>query len=164
MAGRLRDEIKQGKPFSSLEEEAALNVLRTSCRVLEGVSEVLGPAGLTPNQYNVLRILRGAGAAGCSSAEIGGRMVTRDPDLTRLLDALAGRGWLTRERDTRDRRVVLSRITPSGKALLKRLDRPMAAIHVRQLSHVGKAHLKVLVSLLELARGGPGPEPRTKGA
>src|SRR5919108_1101542 len=106
MARRLRMEIHQTKPFASLEEEAFLNLQRTADALLHGLEAALKPAGLSPSQYNVLRILRGAEAEGLACREVGERMVTRDPDITRLLDRLEARGLVMRARDREDRRVI----------------------------------------------------------
>ncbi len=105
MTSRLQTEIQQTKPFESLEEETCLNLQRTAEALMHGLEAGLKPAGLSPSQYNVLRILRGAGAE---------RMVTRDPDMTWLLDRLEARGLVMRARDRADRRVITVRITPEG--------------------------------------------------
>lgn len=149
---RLRHEIRQGKPFAGPEEELFVSVLRLADQLTRGVAEALRPHGLTPTQYNVLRILRGAGRTGLSCGEIAERMITRDPDITRLLDRLAARGLLTRDRDVRDRRVVTSRVTPEGRRLLAPLDAVMDALHAEQLGHVGAARLEQLLDGLEAAR------------
>src|SRR5258706_3777957 len=106
MSGRLEREIRQGKPFGSPEEEAALNVHRTSAVLEEAFAGELRPRGLTGTQYNALRILRGAGPAGLPCGEVGNRMVRSDPDVTRLLDRLAARCLVARARGPVDRRVV----------------------------------------------------------
>jgi len=152
MASRLQSEIRQSKSFQGLEDEVYMNLLRTADALLRGVEELLKPAGLTPSQYNVLRILRGAGAAGLACREVAGRMLTRDPDMTRLLDRLDTRGLVSRERDSRDRRVVVTSITPAGLKALKELDLPVTQLHRRQLRHLGTARLRKLVTLLEQAR------------
>lgn len=152
MAGRLRAEIKQTKPFTSREEEVFLNLVRTA-RALEDANEaLLKRAGLSGPQYNVLRILRGAGADGLSCSHVGGRMVARDPDITRLLDRLEARKLVGRTRDPKDRRTVTTRITPAGLKLLKELDAPVAAQHKAALSHLGGRALARLSDLLERAR------------
>jgi DNA-binding MarR family transcriptional regulator len=148
----LQVEIKQRKPFSSLEEAAYLNVLRTASVLSEDVSEALKSRGLTPTQYNVLRILRGAGAVGLACGEVGERMVTRDSDITRLVDRMEKMGLVARERSTEDRRVVTTRITPEGMRLVNELDTPILELHQRQLQHMKPAELDTLVSLLEKAR------------
>ncbi|MGH7405585.1 MAG: MarR family transcriptional regulator, partial [Candidatus Methylomirabilales bacterium] len=103
-------------------------------------------------QYNVLRILRGAGPDGLACREVCERMITRDPDVTRLVDRLEARGLIARERDRRDRRVVMVRITEGGLRLLRRLDDPITHLHTQNLGHLGTKRLQALVELLELAR------------
>lgn len=156
MAGRLKDEIKQTNPFKSLEQEAALNLLK-SCQVVTEMSEQLFKEfGLSATQYNVLRILRGVGACeskkGVACREIGDRMITRDPDMTRLLDRLEKRGLIIRQRDADDRRVVKTSITCEGQRILKELDEPILKLHKKQLSHMGPAKLQQLIDLLEEVR------------
>jgi DNA-binding MarR family transcriptional regulator len=152
VAARLQSEIKQSKPFRAPEEEAFLNVLRTGEALMQGVAAVLKPFGLSPTQYNVLRILRGAGAAGLACREIGERMVTHDPDITRLLDRLEARRLVSRSRDRKDRRVITIRITEGGLELAGQLDEPIRDLHRKQLGHLGAARLRTLTSLLEAAR------------
>jgi DNA-binding MarR family transcriptional regulator len=150
----LRDEIKQQRPFRSLEEEVTLGLARTADALARSWEGVLKGSGLTATQYNVLRILRGAGNAGLACGEVASRMITRDPDLTRLLDRLEGRQLVTRERDGADRRVVTTRITPGGLALLTQLDAPVLAQHRKSLGHMGDEKLRALAQLLDEARGG----------
>ena len=119
---------------------------------MRGVAETLKPSGLTPTQYNVLRILRGAGTDGLPCRNISERMVNHDPDVTRLLDRLEAQGLIGRSRDGKDRRVVLSHITPQGLKLLESLDEPVVELHRRQLKHMERAHLETLSGLLETAR------------
>src|SRR5688572_11825070 len=117
MARDLQSEIKQRKPFQLREEELFLNIVRTADLLARKGSELFKDADLSPNQYNVLRILRGAGAEGLACGEVGERMVTRDPDITRLLDRLEKRDLVRRSREKGDRRVVTARITPEiGRA------------------------------------------------
>jgi DNA-binding MarR family transcriptional regulator len=156
MTGRLKSAIKQNKPFASREAEAFLNLQRTADALARGVSELLKPADLSLTQYNVLRILRGAGDEGLSCGEIANRMVTRDPDITRLLDRLDRRGLIIRIRERRDRRVVRTRITGDGLRLVGSLDQKVALLHERQLGHLGGKKLGVLIDLLESAREGMG--------
>lgn len=151
MAG-IRDEIKQTRPFRSMEDEVLVGLLRTADVVQRRALSVLKDRDLTLNQYNVLRILRGAGAEGLPCREIGGRMISHDPDLTRLLDRLEKRGLVVRSREARDRRVVTSRITPAGLALLAELDAPAEESARRTLAHLGKAELKTLAALLDRVR------------
>ena len=152
MAPKLQDEIKQGKPFESLQAEVFLNLARTTDVLARKGEEILKLAGLSHTQYNVLRILRGAGEAGVCCREVAERMVTRDPDITRILDRLERRGLMARNRDSRDRRVITARLTAAGQKLLKDLDGPMAEQNRKQLSHMDKRELRTLVKLLERAR------------
>jgi MarR family transcriptional regulator, organic hydroperoxide resistance regulator len=152
MAGRLQIEIKQQKPFESLEQEALLNILRTADAVLQRVATVLKPYKLSHSQYNVLRILRGAGDEGLACREIAARMLTRDPDITRLLDRLEARGLVSRTRHAKDRRVVMARITAEALRTLVQLDAPIEEVGRQQLKHVGAQRLRTLITLLELAR------------
>jgi len=152
MSPKLKDEIKQGKPFESLESEVMLNVARTADALSRGGEEILKLVGLSPNQYNVLRILRGAGEQGLCCREVAERMVTRDPDITRLVDRLERRSLLTRSRDSKDRRIITVRITPDGLKILKDLDGPMEEYNRNRLSHMDKADLRKLSDLLEAAR------------
>ena len=131
MPSGLQRELKQTKPFGSLQEEVFLSALRTADHLLWGEIAVLREADLTFPQYNVLRILRGAGPDGLSCREISDRMVTRDSDITRLLDRLEARMLVARGRDTADRRVIVSRISSEGLALLQTLDAPVDRVHRR---------------------------------
>ncbi len=152
MPTRLRDEIKQTRPFASLEQEALLSIERTAAVLGHGVGEALKPYGITPTQYNVLRILRGAGEKGLCRNEVRDRMIAQVPDVTRLLDRLEEMGLVARERDAADRRLVTTRITREGLELLARLDKPIIEIHRRQLGHMGKENLRTLIDLLAEAR------------
>ncbi len=136
---------------ASPEEAAFLDLLRTADRLNRGLVGVLKQENLSPTQYNVLRILRGA-PQGLSCGEIGDRMITRDPDITRLLDRLEKRRLIARAREARDRRTVVTRITPAGLALLARLDGPVEQVHRGQLGHLGPARLRELSRLLRAAR------------
>lgn len=151
MAGLL-EEIKQTKPFASLEGEVLLNLQRTADIVQREVVLTLKPYELTPPQYNVLRILRGAGGAGLKCGEIGDRMVTRDPDITRLLEKLEKRGLLSRQRDAEDRRIINTCITIDGLKLLAELDTPMEEASRKRLTHFSRELLEQLNALLVLAR------------
>ena len=152
MSGRLKQEIKQRRPFSSVQEEVVLSLLRTADLAAVPMNEVLREANLSQSQYNVLRILRGAGEEGLPCGEISERMVSRDPDLTRLLDRLESRGLVTRARGTRDRRVVTATITEDALQLLESLDDPVEKSVKQALAHVPVARLKVLLELLEQVR------------
>lgn len=153
MTGHLQKELKQRKPFATLEQEVVLNVMRTAAALRQGTGSVLRPYDLSPPQYNILRILRGADENGLPCSEVGDRLVTRDPDVTRLLDRMEKRGLVTRGRWSTDRRVVNARITKKGIGLVNQLDAPMTEMHVAQLGHMKKKDLKTLVDLLEAARG-----------
>lgn len=137
------------------EEAAFLDLLRTADMLSRPVAQLLKSEDLSPTQYNVLRILRGS-PEGLPCGEIGNRMITRDPDITRLLDRLERRSLVTRSREIRDRRTVLTRIAPDGLDLLAGLDEPIQATHRRLLGHLGRERLRVLASLLEACRSGPG--------
>ncbi|MCZ2149197.1 MAG: MarR family transcriptional regulator [Bryobacterales bacterium] len=152
MAGKLSADIKQSKPFPLLEEEAFLNLLRTADALQRAHAAVLDSQQLSDAQYNVLRILRGAGPDGLPCGEIAGRMITRDPDITRLLDRLEKRGLTQRSRDSKDRRVVTARITAAGLEVLSALDGPVLETSKRTLGHLGARDLKLLIDLLEHAR------------
>jgi DNA-binding MarR family transcriptional regulator len=152
---KLQKELKQTRPFVSREEEVYLNIQRTAEMLWSGVNEMFRQVDLTPTQYNVLRILRGAGGPGISCGEVSERLVTKDSDITRLLDRLETRGLISRERETRDRRVIITRITDDGLRLLAGLDKPIAECHRRQLGHMGEKRLATLSKLLEDARNRP---------
>lgn len=152
MVPKLREELKQGKPFTSREEEVYLNILRTAELLSWKIVETLKRVDLTPTQYNVLRILRGAGHTGASCSEISERMVTKDSDITRLLDRLETRGLISREREAKDRRRISVRITPNGLRLLSELDDPVQKCHCHQLGHLGDKQLASLSKLLEMVR------------
>lgn len=133
------------------EEAAFLDLLRTTDRLSRGLIQVLKTEDLSATQYNVLRILRGA-PEGLPCGEIAVRMITRDPDVTRLLDRLEKRGLISRCRETKDRRTVMARITPGGSKLLSRLDKPVQAAHRKQLGQLGREQLRTLTELLRVAR------------
>lgn len=155
MGTKLQKELKQTKPFVSREEEVYLNIQRTAEMLWSGVNEMFRQVDLTPTQYNVLRILRGAGGQGVSCSEVSERLVTKDSDITRLLDRLESRGLISRGREARDRRVITTRITDEGLRLLAALDKPIADCHRRQLGHMGEKRLATLSKLLEDARNRP---------
>jgi DNA-binding MarR family transcriptional regulator len=133
------------------EEAAFLDLLRTCDLLSRGPAQMLKAEDLSATQYNVLRILRGA-PDGLPCGEIANRMITRDPDVTRLLDRLEKRGLIARWRETKDRRMVLARITAGGLKLLAGLDEPVQETHRRQLGHLGKERLRALAALLEAVR------------
>ena len=142
---------QRSKParFASLEHEVFLSLQHLVAALVQDSSELLKAAGLSGAQYNVLRILRGGDNAGMACGEIAERLISRDPDMTRLLDKLDALGFISRSRDDIDRRVVTTRITDSGLAILADIDTPMNALHKRQLGHLGKAKLTELLGLLD---------------
>ena len=143
---------KRGRRRAECPEEAAfLDLLRTTDLLSRGPAQVLRSEDLSATQYNVLRILRGA-PEGLACGEIARRMITRDPDITRLLDRLEKRGLISRCRETRDRRTVLARITADALKLLTRLDEPVQEVHRRQLGHLGRERLRALAELLYATR------------
>jgi DNA-binding MarR family transcriptional regulator len=135
------------------EEAAYLDLLRTTEMLSRPITQLLKAEDLSPAQYNILRILRGS-PDGLTCGEIGGRMITRDPDITRLLDRMEKRKLIARSRDDKDRRVVLTRITAEGLDLLARLDQPVRDTHKRLLGHLGPERLRSLGQLLEECRKG----------
>jgi DNA-binding MarR family transcriptional regulator len=139
------------KPGSCPEEVAHLEMLRTMEALSHRFAQVLKTENLSSTQYNVLRILRGA-PEGLPCGEIGNRLVTRDSDITRLLDRLEKRALISRCRESKDRRTVWTRITPEGLELLARLDKPVRAAHLERLGHLGTKRLNLLADLLRLAR------------
>ena len=150
MKGTDRTESKP-RLVGSPEEAAFLDLLRTSDMLSRSAVQVLKAEDLSSTQYNVLRILRGT-PRGLACGEIADRMITRDPDITRLLDRLERRDLITRWRDAQDRRVVMARITSQGLKLLVRLDEPVQDLHRRLLGHLGRQRLRQLAELLEEAR------------
>ena len=152
MVKKLQEETKRVESLASLEEDVYLNILRAAELLSWRVVETLKQVDLTPTQYNVLRILRGAGRAGASCSEISERMVTKDSDITRLLDRLETRKLISRERETKDRRRITARITTDGLRLLSDLDKPVRQCHCQQLSHLGEKQLASLNKLLETVR------------
>ncbi len=139
---------------ASVEERTFLALLRAADALGQQAEQLMRTAELTGTQYNVLRILRGAGPEGLACRGIGDRMITHDPDITRLLDRMEKRGLITRERQKDDRRVVKARITARGLELLKPLDQPIRDLHKRQFRHMAAAPLKTLYELLEEIRVG----------
>jgi len=139
------------RQVGSPEEAAFLDLLRTADILTRSAIEVLKGEDLSSTQYNVLRILRGA-PEGLACGEIAGRVITRDPDITRLLDRMEKRSLISRARESRDRRMVLARLTPEGRKLVDRLDEPVQKMHRKLLGHLGKERLRALAELLAAAR------------
>jgi len=152
MATTLQDEIHQGKRFGSVQEEAFLGLQRTADQLAKALADQLKPTGLSPIQYNVLRILRGAGECGRTCGEIGERMITRDPDITRMLDRLEKRGLVHRCRENKDRRVVIIRITEQGAALLNEADAIVSTFVRQRLEVLAEDELSQLCRLLDRVR------------
>jgi DNA-binding MarR family transcriptional regulator len=135
-----------------MQDRIFVALLQTADALSQEAEQLLKAAGLTGTQYNVLRILRGAEPEGLPCRGISDRMISHDPDMTRLLDRMEKRGLITRERQTDDRRVVKARITPRALSLLKTLDHPVHELHKRQFRHMPAARLKILSRLLEEVR------------
>lgn len=153
-SARLKDEIRQDKPFRSLSIEAVLGLWRTSDMLHRHIGRAVEPSGLTLSQYNVLRILRGAGDAGLPTLEIANRMVEHAPGITRLIDRLTVKGFVTRSRRSDDRRVVRCVITGTGQRLLKELDDDVNAADDSALAMLEAAEQRNLIELLERIRAG----------
>jgi DNA-binding MarR family transcriptional regulator len=154
VSGDLQRELKQNRPFVEPAEEAAVALLRTADLVRRTLTAVVEPHGLTVQQYNVLRILRGAGEAGLPTLEIAERMVEQTPGITRLIDRLEIKKLVARERSITDRRQVFVRIAPVGLTLLSRLDQPIRDAEREALGVVSDRQLAQLLSLLDRARHG----------
>ncbi len=149
---QLASELKQTKPFTSPVQEAVLSIKRTAALLELRLSELLRPYGVTPTQYNVLRILRGAGADGLPRCEVQGRLVAPVADTTRLLDRLEKMGLVSRARDTEDRRVVTSKITPRGLALLEKVAAPLRQLEENEVGQLSDARLRTLIGILDEVR------------
>lgn len=128
MSTSVLEDIKQTRPFTSKSQEAYVTLMRTADASRRFVSKVLEPEGITHQQYNVLRILRGAGSDGLPTLSVAERMIERTPGVTRLIDRMERKGWVSRKRCTEDRRRVWCRITDDGLSLLARLDQPIDEI------------------------------------
>jgi DNA-binding MarR family transcriptional regulator len=148
----LQKQLRQTKPFKSKEEELYLNLARTTEALNWKVAELLKSHELTGVQYNVLRILRGAGEEGLICSEISERLITKDSDITRLLERMENRELISRRRSAKDRRHVITKITDTGLKLLAELDEPVVSLHRQQLGHLGENLLEQLNALLVLAR------------
>jgi len=153
MRRRIQEELKQTRPFASMQEEVAVEVQRTAQAMMRWLVEELKPFDITPPQYNVLRILRGSSPEPLSATEICSRMVTYDPDLTRLLDRLESAGMAKKERDAEDRRVVNVHITKLGRDTVEgAMEAARARLH-KELGGISKPRLEQLADLLERVRG-----------
>jgi DNA-binding MarR family transcriptional regulator len=149
--GRLQDEVRKKNPFASLEEEAMLNLARTNDRVQIQFERLFREFGITPSQYNILRILRGE-ARPMPVLEIAERTVTVVPGITGLVDRLERAEFVCRRRCTEDRRVIFVEITAQGLAVLARIDRPVLELNRQLLGHLVHKELKELIRLLEKIR------------
>jgi DNA-binding MarR family transcriptional regulator len=152
MRTTLRDELKQRKPFTSLEQEAQLSVVRTSAMLVDAFERMLKPHGITSTQYNVLRILRGAAPDGLCRNDVRDRMLTRMPDVTRLLDRMEESGLIERARETSDRRMVMTRITAKGRRMLDELEDAVAREHERAFAALTKEQMRALIAHLAAVR------------
>jgi DNA-binding MarR family transcriptional regulator len=152
MAKSITEELKQRKPYRTLEQEASVSLARTAALIEYAAADVLRAHGLTPTQYNVLRILRGAEPHGLGRNAVRERMVFPVSDVTRLLDRLVDMGLVVRTRGGEDRRVVVSRITGAGLDRIAPLDTVIEQMHRRQLGHLGQRKLRDLLALLAEAR------------
>ncbi len=148
----LKSEIAQTSPFSSLEEEAILNVMRTSDCLERTFQHKTREWGLTPTQYNVLRILRGAQPDGLPCAAIGKRMIAMEPDITRILRRLKLLKLIRQHRDRQDRRVIMTQISEPGLDLLRAMDGVIQKVPLELLGHIGRGELGEMIRLLESAR------------
>ena len=148
---KLQRELRKREPFESAEQEAILNLLRSSDQFQNRFGRLFREFGLTSSQYNVLRILRGEGKP-MPSLEVADRMIQVVPAITGLVDRLEKQGLVSRERCTEDRRVVYVEITMKGKALLKKMDQPVSELHSSLIGHLNRTELRELSRLLEKAR------------
>ena len=149
---RIREELKQTKPFQNVAEEACLSISRTADVISQRYEQFLKSWEISGTQYNVLRILRGAGAEGLRCGEIGTRMVKHDPDITRLLDRMEKAGWIERARDTKDRRVILTRISSQGLQLLKQIDKPIEELNEQIAKPLSDKKMLRLIDTLDELR------------
>ena len=157
---RLEDEIRQTRPFDSQAQAAHLSIARTAAVLEHALEAALRPYGITATQYNVLRILRGAGAEGLCRREVTERMIRPVPDATRLLDRMEAAGLIERERSGADRRFVSTRLTAAGRETVDRLDAPMAELHQRHFGGVAGEALAGLIDVLGQVRSRAGVEAR----
>ena len=160
----LRDELKQTRPFTSPSSEAVVSILRTAAVVQRHLSQVVEAGGITIQQYNVLRILRGAGTVGLPTLAIRDRMIEEAAGITRLLDKLESAGFVVRERSTPDRRQVLCHITPTGLRLLTQLDEPVDAANERAITMLDDSEKATLTELLGAVRAGLSPNRAARPA
>ncbi|AMY10004.1 putative HTH-type transcriptional regulator YusO [Luteitalea pratensis] len=148
----LEQELKQTRPFKSPHEEAFVGLQRTAALLEHAIETLLKPSGVTATQYNVLRILRGAGEQGLCRSEVGQRMVRRVPDVTRLLDRLEETGLIARTRGGEDRRYVSTTITPKGLETLAAIDEVIPPFLEQHMGALDAEQLQSLTSLLSILR------------
>ena len=151
----LREEIKQTRPVPRRSAEAALSVMRTAAMLEHELNDVLKPSGLTATQYNVLRILRGAGEKGLCGREVGARLVAPVPDVSRLLERMEDVGLLSRERDAKDRRHVTARLTESGRRLLESVTPALEAVERARFGRLTESALQAMITSLAQVRENP---------
>jgi DNA-binding MarR family transcriptional regulator len=152
MTHDLRAELKQEKPFGSLQQEAQLGIVRTSNVLVDAFDQLLKPYGITGTQYNVLRILRGAEPEGLCRNAVRDRLLSRMPDATRLLTRMERAGLVTRTRADEDRRHVTTRISSKGQRLVDALDQKVEEEHQRRIGHLSQKQVRKLIKLLTLVR------------
>jgi DNA-binding MarR family transcriptional regulator len=164
MSPTLLDEIKQGRPFASAKEELWLNLARTTAMLGHELEQMLRPYGLSPTQYNVLRILRGAAPTGRCQYEIRDRLVAQVPDVPRILERMEKAGWIVRTRGESDRRMVVAAVTDKGMQLVGSLDAPMAEWMAGKFGALAESEIVRLNELLvEARRGGQKESQRPSG-
>ena len=156
MSRGIQQELKQKKPFRTLQQEAYLSVVRTATVLTDAMEDLVKSRGISATQFNVLRILRGSDADGLCRNALRDRMLTRMPDMTRLLDRMEEAGLVVRVREGEDRRMVMTRITEKGRRLLDDLEAPVMALHKKQMAGLTDAQLRSLSDLLTLVRDGGG--------
>lgn len=156
MVKQLLEEIKQTKPFERAGDEALLSIIRTASILDHGMNELLRPFGITTTQFNVLRILRGAGTAGLCGKEIGERMVSRVPDVSRLLDRMENMGLIGKERDSSDRRHITARLTAKGRRVLEEARTPeLLAFGTDRMQRLSARTIEALTEALAVIREAP---------
>ena len=152
MITTLQEELRQNTPFARLNGEALVSVLRTAAVIDHALHEALKPHGITPTQYNVLRILRGAGERGLCGRDVGSRLVSRVPDVPRLLDRMTEVGLISRERDADDRRHVTARITPAGLRLMEEVEPVLERVETERFGMLDEDALRALIQSLAAVR------------